>query len=220
MNQNKLTFESENLVVDWIGFNIQGLLNRKQVERIAKYLLENFRFNSTFALGSDGKQETLFFNLKNKYQVYFRAYKYSDIYWDGIKIDFSGPNGQQFYKLIVANQVDWEILNHEKNLKLSRLDLCYTRKKKYSNTNVESFLKQCHQKVGENKAIKNFSLQKSYTGWILKIGKRGSSNYYRVYENDTEIRFELEQRGLKIKSVQELIFQYQIENFEKIMNLF
>jgi hypothetical protein len=217
MNQNKLSFESENLVVDWIGFNIQGLLNRKQVERIAKYLFENFRFNSTFALGSDGKQETLFSNLKNKYQVYFRAYKYSDIYWDGIKIDFSGRNGHQFYKLIAANQVNWEILNHEKNLRLSRLDLCYTRKKIDNNTNVESFLKQCYQKVGENKAIKNFSLQKSYTGWILKIGKRGSPNYYRVYESDTEIRFELEQRGLKIKSAQKLIFEYQIENFEEIM---
>lgn len=139
MNQNKLTFKSENLQVDWIGFNIQGLRNRKQVERIAKYLFENFRFNSTFALGSDGKQETLFSNLKNKYQVYFRAYKYSDIYWDGIKIDFSGRNGHQFYKLIAANQVNREILNYEKNLRLSRLDLCYTRKKIDNNTNVESF---------------------------------------------------------------------------------
>jgi len=58
---NKLTFKDENLVVDWIGFNIQGLLNKKQVEIIAKYLFENLQFNSTFALGSDGKQETLFF---------------------------------------------------------------------------------------------------------------------------------------------------------------
>lgn len=214
---NKLTFKDENLVVDWIGFNIQGLLNRKQVERIAKYLFENLRFNSTFALGSDGKQETLFYNVKNKYQVYFRAYKYSDIYWDGIKIDFSGRNGHQFYKLIAANQVNWEILNHKKNLRLSRLDLCYIRKKIDNDTNVESFLKQCYQKADENKAIKNFSLQNNYTGWILKIGKRGSPNYYRVYESETEIRFELEQRGLKIKSAQKLIFEYQIENFEEIM---
>ena len=122
MNQNKLSFVSENLVIDWIGFNIPGLVERKQLERIAKYLFQNFGFNSTFALGSDGKQETLFSNLKNKYQVYFRAYKYSDIYWDGIKIDFSGRNGHQFYNLIAANQVNWEIFNHEKNLRLSRLD--------------------------------------------------------------------------------------------------
>lgn len=136
---NKLTFKDENLTVDWIGFNIQGLLNKKQVEIIANYLSQNFGFNSTFALGPDGKQETLFWNSKNKYQVYFRAYKYSDIYWDGIKIDFSGQSGRQFYNLIAANRVNWEIFNHEKNLRLARLDLCYTCKKIDNNLNIESF---------------------------------------------------------------------------------
>lgn len=217
MNQNKLSFESENLVVDWIGFNIQGLLDKKQIRRIANYLFENFRFNATLANGPDRKQETLFFDSKNKYQVHFTVYRYSDIYWEGIKLDFSGQNGHQFYKLISANQLDWEILNPEKTLRLSRLDLCYRHKKIDNNTNLEPFLKQCYQKAAENKAIKNFSLQKSYLGWILRIGKRGSPNYYRVYENNTEIRFELEQRGSKIKSTQKLIFEYQTENFEEIM---
>ena len=40
MSKNKLSFESENLVVDWIGFNIQGLVDRNQVEQIAKYLFQ------------------------------------------------------------------------------------------------------------------------------------------------------------------------------------
>ena len=40
MNQNKLSFESEKLVVDYISFNIQGLVDRKQVERIAKYFFQ------------------------------------------------------------------------------------------------------------------------------------------------------------------------------------
>jgi len=217
MNQNKLTFKDENLTVDWIGFNIQGLLNKKQVEIIANYLSQNFGFNSTFALGPDGKQETLFWNSKNKYQVYFRAYKYSDIYWDGIKIDFPGQSGRQFYNLIAANRVNWEIFNHEKSLRLARLDLCYTCKKIDNNLNIESFFKQCHQKVVENKAIKNVSLQNNHIGWILKIGKRGSPNYYRVYEKNTQIRFELEQRGSKIKLAQKLIIEQQIQNFEQIM---
>jgi len=73
MNQNKSTFESENLVVDWIGFNIQGLLDRKQVKQIAKYLFQNFGFNSTLALGSDGKEEILFKDSKNKYQVFLES---------------------------------------------------------------------------------------------------------------------------------------------------
>lgn len=79
------------------------------------------------------------------------------------------------------------------------------------------FFKQCHQKVVENKAIKNVSLQNNHIGWILKIGKRGSPNYYRVYEKNTQIRFELEQRGSKIKLAQKLIIEQQIQNFEQIM---
>ena len=66
MIKNKLSFESENLVVDWIGFNIQGLLNPKEVEIIANYLFRNFGFNCTFAIGSDGKEKILFNNPNNK----------------------------------------------------------------------------------------------------------------------------------------------------------
>ena len=48
MNLNKSSFKSENLIGDWIGFNIQGLVNQKEVETIANYLSQNFGFNSTF----------------------------------------------------------------------------------------------------------------------------------------------------------------------------
>lgn len=60
MNQNKLSFESENLQVDWIGFNIKGFVEKEQIKRIAEYLFQNFRFNSTFAVGLDGEEEALF----------------------------------------------------------------------------------------------------------------------------------------------------------------
>ena len=85
---------------------MQGLLNPKEVEIIANYLFRNFGFNSTFAIGLEGKEKTLFNNQNNKYHVYFRTYRYSDIYWNGIKIDFSGHNGHQFYKLILMSQVN------------------------------------------------------------------------------------------------------------------
>lgn len=44
MNQNKLTFDIENLVVDWVGFNIEGSID---LEPIVNYLFELLRFNST-----------------------------------------------------------------------------------------------------------------------------------------------------------------------------
>ena len=109
------------------------------------------------------------------------------------------------------------MFNHKKDLEISRLDLCYSRKKINDKTNLESVLKQCHEKVAKNKAIKYFSLQKNSRSSIFKTGKRGSPNHYRVYENHTEVRFELEQRGSKIKAVQKLIFENQIDNFEQIM---
>ena len=52
MKQNKLTFQSQNLVVDWIGFNIQGSVDLKPT---AKYLFEAFGFNSTIAKRINGK---------------------------------------------------------------------------------------------------------------------------------------------------------------------
>ena len=41
MEETRLTFESKNLVVDWIGFNIQGFVDP---EPIANYLFRNFGF--------------------------------------------------------------------------------------------------------------------------------------------------------------------------------
>lgn len=126
MSKNKLSCKSGNLQVDWIGFNIQGFAD---IKPIANYLFQNFGFNSTFTLGADGKQETLFSNSKNKFQVYFRAYTYSDIYWDGIKINFSGNNATQIYKIIQEQKLDWNIFQLS-NLSLSRFDLCYFRERK------------------------------------------------------------------------------------------
>jgi len=80
MNQNKLSFESENLVVDYISFNIQGLVERKQVERIAKYFFQILAFNSNFAKGPDGNEEDLFFDSQNQHQVSFRYYLYASEY--------------------------------------------------------------------------------------------------------------------------------------------
>ena len=217
MKQKKLTFKSENLVVDWIGFNIQGFVDRKPIKQIAKYLFQNFGFNSTLALGSEGKEESLFNDSKNKYQVFFRIYKYSDAYWDGIKIDFSGQNGNQYYKVIAANQVNWKTFNYQKDIRLSCLDLCYSRKITNDKINFESFLKQCYDKVAINKPIKKISLQQNSLSWIFKSGKRGSSNYYRVYQNQIQIRFELKQRGATIKPAQKLIFQGHTEEFEQAM---
>ena len=47
------------------------------------------------------------------------------MYWNGIKIDFSGNNAAQIYKNIQEQKLNWHIF---KSANLSRFDLCYFRK--------------------------------------------------------------------------------------------
>jgi hypothetical protein len=70
---NKLTFQSENLVVDYISFNIPGSDN---TESIAKYLFEKFNFNSTFAKVQNRTSKYWFYLPGNQHQVSFRQFEY------------------------------------------------------------------------------------------------------------------------------------------------
>lgn len=218
MIKNKLSFKSENLQVDWLGFNIPGLANQKEVEIIANYLFQNFGFNSTFAFGSDGKQEILFSNLRNKHHVYFRAYKYSDMYWDGIKIDFSGKNATQIYKIIQEQKLDWNIFKLP-NLSLSRLDLCYFREIKLTDQKdqCEKLFSDSISKLANRYKKNKFNFDQSTKGYILRIGNRKSSNFYRIYQTKDGLRFELEIKKKLIKEVSNLLFCYDIEQFEETL---
>ena len=72
MQENKLTFESENLVVDYISFNIQGPIN-DSINPNANYLFQNFNFNSTIfkKINYKWKSESLNYDRQNQFQVAF-----------------------------------------------------------------------------------------------------------------------------------------------------
>jgi predicted AAA+ superfamily ATPase len=65
MNQNKLSFESENLVVDYISFNSKGFFQEEYLQKIASYLCESFGFNATFKREELDQKETFFFKSRN-----------------------------------------------------------------------------------------------------------------------------------------------------------
>ena len=76
MNQNKLTFESKKLIVDYISFNIRGLIDP---EPIANYLSE-FGFNSNFISydWTQGWQEKkIFYISKNQHKVSSHQFDYN-----------------------------------------------------------------------------------------------------------------------------------------------
>lgn len=75
MKQSKLSFESENLVVDWVSFNIQGLTDLKQISKIAIYLSESFGFNSQIKESYKNCFEVLISKNQNRGKVFFITFR-------------------------------------------------------------------------------------------------------------------------------------------------
>ena len=193
MMLHKLTFQSENLVIDYISFNIPGSDN---TESIAKYLFEKFNFNSTFAKGQNGTTYDWFYLNRNQHQVSFRELEYdpsSKSFWEGTIIHFSGTNAAQFYKIIQAQKFDWNILKL-KNASLGRIDLHYLRKSKITDQSdqLENFMEKCCQRIRAKSKRRKAKWGLESNGLVLRIGNRSSSNYYRVYQKQNGLQFELE----------------------------
>lgn len=218
MKHNKLlTFESENLVVDWISFNITGPVS---IQLIADYLFQVFGFNSTLTKIVNGKwkSEDLNYDIKNQFQVSFRQYKYepeNKSFWDGIKIHFSGNNATQFYNYIRKYQIDWNIFNLQLT-SLSRFDLHYFRELKTNeqSKDIEIFMEKCCNRIKTQTKLRNVNWYPNKKGLIMRIGSRKSPNFYRVYQKNNGLEFELELKFQVLIPFQQLLFSNSIDKFE------
>ena len=93
MNQNKFSFKSENLLVDWISFNLEGLMDTKIIaHRLLKYFTPHVLIDDVPSIGFHG--------FKKKYKVSIHQYTGLKGYWVGTQIIFSEKNVAYFYKLI------------------------------------------------------------------------------------------------------------------------
>ena len=223
MNPTKLSFESEKLVVDYISFNIQGLVDRKQVERIAKYFFQNLAFNATFAKGPNGNEENLFFDSQNQHQVSFRYYLYASeyaTYWSGTKVDFSGKNATQLYNIIKQQTFDWNIFNLS-STNIGRFDYYYFRPITAAHTDdkLKCFMQSSCDKILSNYKRRKATFGREEIGYVTRIGSRTSSNYYRIYQTEQGVKFELELKNSLVKSFQSFLFNNQIEIFERKLAL-
>ena len=133
MNQ-QISFQSQNLVVDYISFKFQHLDNSTQT-KIANYLFK-IGFNSYQESGKLTKpiKESIFVNSQNKFEVLFVK---EGPYWEGTILYFSGSNATLFYSLIQKEVIYWEIFSSGV---LSRFDLYYSRNnKREDKTSVSEF---------------------------------------------------------------------------------
>ena len=154
MNQNNLTFYSENLVVDWISFKFQHLEDSTK-KKIANYLFK-FGFNSYQESGKLAKpvKESILVSSNNQFEVCFVE---NNSYWQGTLLQFSGLNAKNFYSLIQQKLVPWKLFS---SATLGRFDIYYRREdRKTDKTLPEDFLEACHKKV--RKTNQNVSFEKN-----------------------------------------------------------
>jgi len=208
MNPNKLTFESQNLVVDYISFKFQYLDNFTQTE-IANYLLK-LGFNSYQESGKLAKprKESILVSSQNKCEVLFVA---DNPYWDGTILHFSGLNAKTFYSLIKQELVSWKLFS---SATLSRFDLYFSRKNKRDDRiSPREFLDNSQREL--NRRDRNVSLEKNSKGFILKIGNRRSNNYFRIYQGKNSLKFEHEMKGKFLQEYHLLLVGNRFEEFEQ-----
>lgn len=97
MNPNKLSFESEKLVVDYISFKFQYLEDWKEKE-LASYLLKLgfYCYKESGKLTKPIKVPILM-ELKNRHEACFIG---DNPYWQGTVVTFSGLSARFFYILL------------------------------------------------------------------------------------------------------------------------
>ena len=206
-----LDFKSQNLVVDWISFNIQGLIDPLPLaSRLSKHFIPRVLI--------DGEPSASYHGLKKKFKVSIHKYTGNKGYWVGTQIIFSGKDAAHFYKLIKNQKFDWKILTaYQYPLGLGRIDLCFSRTNGPNDTvkSFDTFLVDSRTQIQNHTTTSHINLQDFPDGKVLKVNRRNNSLHYRVYQKDPCVRFELEFKHRKTKSVEYYLFQNNLDIFEK-----
>ena len=211
-----ITFDLENLIVDWISFNINGLTSKDDVKRIASHLSSHF--TPSIVMGDNSK--IAFSGFKNKYHVSLRQYTQTN--WVGTQVIFSGKNAAYFYKLIKTQKFNWRIFKVDQcTLSLGRIDLCFSIANGFNFTrkSFDTFLVDSRHKTQTQTNTRYIKLANFPEGRMLKINRRNNSLHYRVYQKNETVRFELEFKHRQTKLVQDYLFNNKFDIFEdKLVN--
>ena len=207
---NDSDFNSENLIIDWLSFNLEGLIDPIIIaNRLAKYFTPHVLIDDVPAIRSH--------ILKKKYKVFIRRYTGSIGYWVGTQIVFSGKDAAYFYKLIKTEKFNWNLLKFDGHtLSLGRIDLCFSRPDGSSHTTelFDEFLLSSRSQIQNYTNTRYIRLQDFPDGKLLKVNRRNNSVHYRVYKKNQNVRFELELKHRQTKLIQDYLFNNQFDIFE------
>ena len=88
-----ITLDLENLQLDWISFNLEGLIDPKIIAgRLLKYFTPHVLMDDVSSIGYHG--------FKKKYKVSIHQYTGSKGYWIGTRLEFDGGHAAKFYQMI------------------------------------------------------------------------------------------------------------------------
>jgi len=107
---NNINFDSEDLKVDYLSFNLQ-FNNPGQIQEIADFLVDTFHCKSTLFNQSSKKRHILTETDKNRYSAEFVVN--SNKHWKGTTLHFRGKHAQWFYRDLKLQKLDWSIFDFE-----------------------------------------------------------------------------------------------------------
>uniref|UniRef100_UPI0030036CED hypothetical protein n=1 Tax=Cocconeiopsis kantsiensis TaxID=3082010 RepID=UPI0030036CED len=204
-----MNFKKHDIVIDWISYNIKDL-TLEETSPIAEYF-----FSIGFNCQKQQKEKDIkywFEKYENDYKVLFSEKVYARDFWSGVIISFSGYNAYKFYELIENHEFDWSVFDREITT-LGLLDLHCLNDIPCKDSNPFDFLKQSYDYILKKSKKRTVKLENNT---ILRICKRTSYNYFRIYlkSDFTQIEFELEMKKHKTKVFQDYLFENNIEQFE------
>ena len=211
MSRVNFGFADSNLKVDYLSLNLQ-FNSFEQIEQIANLLADTINCRSTLLDQSSNKQSVLTENSKNRYSAEFVIN--SSKHWEGTILRFRGKHAQWFYNNLKLKKLDWSGFDLE-FINLGRFDLCYDRKLKEDDKDLNLFFENSYKRISSKKDNRSAKIGNN----ILRVGKRSSSNFFRIYlkSNGRELRFEIELKKTLVKRFQHYLFTYQFKTFEELL---
>jgi hypothetical protein len=210
MTQNKLTFESEGINVDYISLKILNLINNYEIEKMRDAFREYYGYESSIVYEDTEQRikEKHSYSIENK--IFFKHWKKPS--WEGCIICFPGLTGKHFYNQIKRERIPWKIFRVQKyRIQLSRIDLVYqqpwTAQIIYDLDKIEDYFSK---QLRRNRVGK---LKKYNHGEVLTLGTRKGVNFPRVYPHEAELRFELELKKFsKTAKITEAVQDYLLKS--------
>lgn len=206
-----ICFESEGLKVDYLSLNLQ-FNNFERIKIVANFLHDVLNCQCILVDTSDRKRHLLIGNNRCLFTAEFVVNL--NKYWYGTTLRFKGRHAELFYSYLKSQTFDWSVFDLE-HTNLGRIDLCYDRKLKECDKDLHLFFKNSFLRINSRKDNLGAKLGSN----ILRIGKRSSSNFFRVYlkSNGKELRFEIELKKTVIKNFQHYLFTNQFNVFEELL---